>query len=185
MKTFGNLFLAGCCLVCASMFMLAPASGQLIDLTGDTAVVAPVDAASVPDADDGQTNHDRTLAEIRKAIDDDEDIRPFRKRMLHRKLNRPKVALAVTDYVTAAAIDNGVIDMPAPPMWATNPDAPQQTFEVARLDLTGLLAFIEAILPLILQLIGLFGGFMFCMAPTHVYRSAVKWIEENTWGMSA
>lgn len=100
------------------------------------------------------THHEQTLAEVRKAIEESEDLGPFRKRVLLRRLNRPSVAVRVTDYVTANALDQGLITVPPPVGWAEG-----QVDDVSMaIDWEGLITFIERIIPLIVQLIGLFGG---------------------------
>jgi len=138
-----------------ALLLAVPVLGQTIDFRTDT----KTPPAAVDDVGDvaAASNYETTLAEVRKAIQDDEDIGAFRKRLLLRKLNRPSVALQVTDYVTSGALDAGVIEIPPPAAWAVSEDG--DVIEPA-INLDALIAFIERILPLILQLISLFGGWM-------------------------
>lgn len=108
------------------------------EASGDT-VYASVDASA---------NHDAMLKRVREAIAESDQIGPFRKWIIQRRLKRQHVAVAVTDYVTSEAMAEGYIVM------AAGDDGEV----VARVDLDGILAFIERLLPVILQIISLFGG---------------------------
>lgn len=136
---FGGLLALGC----ACVYLQAQ---DTIDFTTPPrATVEHIDSGGpkVSTASEGFSHHRRTLDQVRQAVSES-DLDDREKRRILRKLRRPWVAVRVTDLVTSEAFDAGVIGL--------TDDA--QGFGV---DWDSLLEFIERLLPLILQLIDLFG----------------------------
>jgi len=139
-----------------SLTVAAPcfAQNEVIPLNG---AAIPVVTSAATDADAQEATADAahsvsTLEMVRQAVSDS-NLRPLKKRRMLRRLRRPAVASVVTDYVTSNAISEGVIDV-GPPVF--NADGSVEVPEMA-IDFDALLDFIERLLPLILQLISLFG----------------------------
>ena len=92
---------------------------------------------------------DRTMELVREAVRDS-DLRPRRKARMLRLLKYPSVQDRVKMFVTGSAIDAGEIDTQIIVM-------PDGSIAMPAIDWDNLLSFIERLLPLILQLISLFG----------------------------
>ncbi len=100
---------------------------------------------------------DRILKQVETAIQDSDRLTDRRKARMLRVLNRrPKVAQRVVDEVTARALDADLITFD---YYQTRSDDDDEEGKVrARVDWDSIIAFIERLIPLIVQLIGLFGG---------------------------
>ena len=98
--------------------------------------------------DDVSSHHLKTLEAVKSAISDSEELGRFQKKRLLRRLERPHVAVRVTDAVTSEAMTAGYISLDF--------DADTQQVET-NVDWDGLIEFIERLIPLIVELIGLFG----------------------------
>ena len=124
--------------------------GARVVLAGGAQTEAAVAAeADDPDAAVDMAHSARTLSMVRQVIEES-DLRPFKKRRMLRRLKRPAVATRVTDYVTAQALDSGIINVDDAEM---NADGSVASFAV---DWNSLLDFIERLIPIILRLIELF-----------------------------
>ena len=100
------------------------------------------------------THSATTLQHVREAIEKSDRIGPRQKRVLLRRLNRTRVAERVTDAVTAQALDAGYIQIAHGGF--DDDDGDGGDVEVL-VDWDALIEFIEKLIPLIVQLIGLFG----------------------------
>lgn len=135
--------------------ILSPiAVGQVVlvpPVTPATPVAASTELTAVDRVfatDDVSTHAVRTLDEVKKAISESEQLRPLQKNRLLRRLSRPWVAQRVTDEITVRAMAAGYVTV------SLDEDGGDATVLV---DWEGLAEFIERILPLIIQIIGLFG----------------------------
>jgi hypothetical protein len=106
------------------------------------AVTSPVAVSGI-----ANTNT-RTLEMVKSAIRSSSSIGPLQKRLLLTRLNRPNVANRVVDAVTSQAVSAGYISVSYD---IVSGDA------VTLVDWDELAKFLERIIPLIIQLIGLFG----------------------------
>lgn len=98
-------------------------------------------------ADGDGEHHQRTLAAVKKAIQDSDSLSDWKKRRLLRKLDRPWVAVRVTDEITSRAMATGLVSVSVDSTGGA----------VTNIDWDGLIKFIEALVPLIIQIVGLFG----------------------------
>jgi len=138
-----RLLLIGVLLVCTSCYAPSPAHrgyAQDVTVVGQSPVVTLAASSEVSHAK-------TTLRMVRKAIADS-DLSLGQKILARIALRRKSVQDRVTDFVTSQAIDDGVIVMPAM--------VDGQMVEAA-IDWDALLEFIEKLIPLIMQLIALFG----------------------------
>jgi len=101
----------------------------------------------VVDSDDVSSHHERTLALVKRVIDSS-DRSQLQKNRLLRRLDRPWIAVRVTDEITSRGMAMGLISV------SFDAVTGQATTNV---DWQELIKFIEALLPLIIQIIGLFG----------------------------
>lgn len=110
--------------------------------------IQTVSSYAIPDEVGGASAHAQaTLDAVRTAIQNS-DLRELQKNRLLRRLDRPWVANRVTDEITSRAMSAGLV--------AVEYDIVSGQ-AVTNVDWEGLIGFIERLLPLIVQLIGLFG----------------------------
>lgn len=119
-----------------------------IDFTGDD------EEEEEGDKDDGDVVnegfHETVLNLVRNEIRESKDLRAGQKRRMLRRLNRPWVATRITDYVTLKSMEAGAIEV-------NSLDVFESTGEPFTIDLDQIIEIIEAILPIIIQLLSLFG----------------------------
>jgi len=101
----------------------------------------------VVDSDDVSTHHERTLALVKRAIESS-DRSQLQKNRLLRRLDRPWIAVRVTDEITSRAMAMGLVSVSFDAV--TGQATTNANWEE-------IIKFIEALLPLIIQIIGLFG----------------------------
>lgn len=93
-------------------------------------------------------NHEDAKRHVIEAIQSDQSLSRFEKRRFSRIMRSPfrgHVQQAVTDHVMSMMLSAGVL--------AVTPEGVEQT-----VDLEQLIAFIKELLPVILQIISIFGG---------------------------
>ena len=92
-------------------------------------------------------HHNKTLDIVKQEIKNADGYGPFAKRVLIRKLRRNTVAVNVTDKVTSMAMVAGYIQV----------EINTEGEVVSQIDWEGLTNFVKEILPLIIEIIKMFG----------------------------
>jgi len=131
------------------LLLLLPlyAYGQDVIPLGNPTVATDHDNDTTP----GVLSQQQRTVEMVTAAIDKSDLRPLKKRRLKNALRRPAVAEQVTDWVTSNAIYEGIITINPTPVYGADGEP-----DLIGVDWDSLLAFIEKLIPLILQLIELF-----------------------------
>ena len=145
------LMLAVLPVVAIAQVPVVPPAGPVNGIAVPGGEQGSVEAAAVDRVfveSDVSQHHVKTLDEVKNAIKSATSLRPIQKRRLLRRIDRPHVAQRVTDEITTRAMASGLVVIEYDE---------QANDAVAMVDWDGLIEFIERLIPLIVQLIGLFG----------------------------